>query len=80
MRRSARLRLERAIAADQLVRGAVVLEGRLGRGGQFGDDPLGEDFAELDAPLVERVDVPDDALREHAVLVEGDQFAQAPRA
>ena len=34
------------------------------------------DFAELDAPLVERIDVPDRALREDGVLVERDQLAE----
>ena len=40
---------------------------------ELGDDPLGQDLAKLDAPLVERVDVPDRALGEDAVLVERDQ-------
>ena len=43
---------------------------------ELGDDPLRQDFAELDAPLIERVDVPDHALDEHAVLVERDQLAE----
>ena len=43
---------------------------------EFRDDALRQDFAELDAPLVERIDVPDDALGEHAVLVQRDQLAQ----
>ena len=33
-------------------------------------------LAQLDAPLVERVDVPDRALREDGVLVEGDELAE----
>ena len=40
------------------------------------DDALGQHLAQLDAPLVERVDVPDHALREHDVLVERDQLAE----
>ena len=32
-----------------------------------------EDFAQLDAPLIERVDVPNDALSEDRVLVQRDQ-------
>ena len=43
------------------------------------NDPLGKNFAQLHAPLVERIDIPDDALREHAVFVERDQFAQRLR-
>jgi len=40
---------------------------------------LREHLAELDAPLVERIDVPDRGLREHAVLVERHQRAQRRR-
>src|SRR5438270_4812242 len=40
---------------------------------------LGEPLAELDAPLVERVDAPDDALREHAVLIKRDELTQGCR-
>ena len=47
---------------------------------QLGDDPLRQHLAQLDAPLVERVDVPDRALREDAVLVQRDQLAQQSRA
>src|ERR1700734_1349521 len=36
----------------------------------------GELLAEFDTPLVERVDVPDRALREHLVLVERDEPAE----
>src|SRR5690606_32527723 len=36
-------------------------------------------LAELDAPLIERIDVPDDALGEHLVLVEGEELAQRSR-
>src|SRR5438093_863300 len=40
------------------------------------NDPLGEHLAQLDPPLIERVDVPDDALGEHAVLIERDQLSE----
>src|SRR5436309_1591256 len=40
---------------------------------------FGELLAELDAPLVEAVDVPDHALGEHLVLVERDQPAEMAR-
>ena len=36
----------------------------------------GEDLAEFHAPLVEAVDVPDGALGEDGVLVEGDELAE----
>ena len=40
------------------------------------EDLLGQDLAELDAPLVEAVDVPDGALGEGEVLVVDDEGAQ----
>mgnify|MGYP006140977681 CR=1 FL=1 len=40
---------------------------------------LGYAFAQFNAPLVERIDVPDDALREHTMLIEGDQPAECRR-
>ena len=69
----------RPIALDQRVGRGVVRELRL-VGPQLGGDPLGQHLAELDAPLVERVDVPDRALREDAVLVERDELAERARA
>ena len=38
-----------------------------------------EDLAQLNAPLVERVDVPDDTLGEGDVLIVRNQCAQSPR-
>jgi len=43
---------------------------------QLRNDALREHFAELDAPLVKGIDVPDHALREHAVFVKRDQLAE----
>src|SRR3989442_9653719 len=40
------------------------------------DDALGQYLPQLDSPLIERVDVPDDALGEHAVLVERDELSK----
>ena len=52
-------------------------------GGAGGDElvanGLGEDLPELDAPLVERVDAPDEALDRNPVLVERQQTAQLKR-
>jgi len=45
---------------------------RLSRALKLGDDAVGQHFAEFYAPLVEGVDVPDGALDEDFVLVEGD--------
>src|SRR6185295_12530631 len=70
------LTFEPAIAANQGVGRAVVRE--LGLRGAFklGGGFLRQDFSQLDAPLVERIDVPDRPLGEDAVLVERDQGAQ----
>ena len=43
---------------------------------EFRDDALGQHLAQLDTPLIERVDVPDGALGEDTLLVEGDQLAE----
>ena len=43
---------------------------------QFRNDALGEHFAQLDAPLVERINIPNHALRENAVLVKRDERAE----
>ena len=71
--------LELAIAADQRVGRAVVLELWLRRAFELGNDALGERLAQLHAPLVEGIDLPDRALREDAVLVERDQLAERCR-
>ena len=44
--------------------------------GQFRLDFLGQLFTEFDAHLVVRVDVPDRALNENLVLVEGNEGTQ----
>src|SRR5438093_11670601 len=71
--RSCFLRTSPAMAADERVRRAVVPEWRLRRALELGDDALRELLPQLDAPLAERVDGPDHALREDAVPVERDQ-------
>src|ERR1044071_5231203 len=43
---------------------------------EFRDNALGQHLAKFHAPLVERVNLPDGALREHAVLVKSDQLAE----
>ena len=47
---------------------------------KFRNNALGEDFAKLDAPLIERVDVPDDPLGKDGMLVERDQLTQRLRS
>src|SRR5262245_44115319 len=67
--------LERPVAPDQGVRGGVVAEPGLRLALELRDDALRQRLAELDTPLVERVDAPDGALREDRVLVERDESA-----
>ena len=43
---------------------------------QFRDNSLSQHLPQLDAPLVERVKIPDHALREDRVFVEGDKFPE----
>src|SRR5260370_12187279 len=40
------------------------------------DDPVCQYFAEFDAPLVERIDVPDSTLDKNLVLIECNQLTQ----
>src|SRR5262249_40365040 len=67
------------ITPDQVVRGAVVPELRSCRALQFGNDRLRQRLAQLDAPLIERVDVPNDALGVDAMLVKCDELTQCFR-
>jgi hypothetical protein len=59
--------------------GAAVVLADLTLAVELAKDALGELLAELDAPLVERVDVPDGALDESEVLVVGDQGTESTR-
>ena len=59
----------RPIAADEVVGRTIVLERWRGPAFEFGDNALGKHLAQLDAPLVERADVPDGTLGEDAVFV-----------
>src|SRR3984893_10845096 len=74
-----RLALELAVTADQVVGRTVMAELWLGHALELGDDALGQNLAEFDAPPLERMDVPDGALGEHAVLVERNQLSQRRR-
>src|SRR5262245_29971325 len=47
---------------------------------ELGHDAQREHLAELDAPLIEAVDVPDRALREHAVFIQGDEGSKRVRS
>src|SRR5262245_593094 len=68
-----------AIPRNQRVGRAVVGQFWLDLTLELGRDAVGEDFSQLDAPLVERIDVPDCALHETAVFVKGDDLAEGRR-
>ena len=53
-----------------------MLEFRRSLAFQFGNDALRECLAQLHAPLIERINVPDHALSEDAVFVKRDEFAE----
>jgi len=54
-------------------------ECRISRTLKFGYDPLRQGFAQLDSPLVKRINIPYDTLRKYAVLVQRDQASQRVR-
>ena len=44
--------------------------------GEFRQDAVCQLLAEFDAPLIERIDIPDDALYENLVLIQCNQRTQ----
>src|SRR5687768_10413892 len=72
--------LQLPVATDHVVRGTVMAQLRLVLRFQLRDDLLGENLAEFDTPLIERINVPNCALREDAVFVESDKLAQSLRS
>ena len=46
---------------------------------KFRDDALGQYLAQFDAPLIERIDVPDGALSKDAMFVKRDQLPERLR-
>src|SRR5208337_4804670 len=71
--------LQLAVVANQRIRRTIMASPGFFLAAEFRDDAQGQHFAELDAPLIERVDVPDRALGEHIVLVESDELAERSR-
>ena len=61
----------------RLIRRAVMPQRGFRRALELRDDALREDLAQLDAPLVERVNLPDGPLGEDRVLVQGDELRRA---
>src|SRR5258708_4204541 len=76
---SSRCAPQAAVAADQVVGGTIVAELGGGLALQLRDNALRQYLAQFDAPLIEGIDIPDHALGEYAVLVEGDQLSQRCR-
>ena len=59
-----------SIAANQGVRGAVVVQYWLISIFKFWDNSLRQDLTQFHAPLIERIDVPDDPLRKDRMFVQ----------
>src|ERR1700691_6058106 len=68
--------LEFAVAAGKVVGGSIMLQPRIIRSLNLGNDVLGQHLAQLDAPLIEGINLPDGALGKYRVLIERDQLAQ----
>ena len=78
-RSSSQLRSRRYLRISALVLLSCASSGSAASPSSSGMIARGELLAQLDAPLVERVDVPDRALREHLVLVDRDELAERVR-
>src|SRR5271157_4842541 len=71
--------LQLAAAADERVGRTVMLEIKLGHAFEFANDTLRKSLTQLNAPLVEGVDVPERSLGKDAVLVKRNQFPERLR-
>ena len=54
-----------------------MIESGLHRALQLRDNALRQDFSQLYTPLVERIEIPDDALRENVMFVERNKLSQS---
>src|SRR3989338_2857377 len=61
---------------DELIGRRIVVRNRFGRG-KLRENAVGELFAELNTPLIERIDIPDDALDEDLVFVHGNEETES---
>ena len=68
-----------AVAPDKCLRRTVMPEWRLLYTFQLRDNAFRQYFAQLDAPLIKGINLPDRPLGEDAVLVERNQFAERLR-
>src|SRR3954447_21990847 len=62
-----------SIPPNQIGRRSIMRERRFRSALQFTNNALREHLAQLNAPLIERVDTPDRTLREHHMLVQRNQ-------
>src|SRR6185503_7943110 len=63
-----------SVMPDQIVCRAVMIERGLCRTLELRDNALRQNLPQLHAPLVERIEIPDDALREDVMLVKRDKL------
>src|SRR5579883_2494345 len=73
------LLLPRTVSLDQRIGRGIVLQFRLRCAFEFWHDSLRENLAQFHAPLIERADIPDHALREDDVLVQGNERTERKR-
>src|SRR5437870_13619470 len=76
---SASVHVECPETADQGICRAIVMQVWLAWILELRRNARGQLLAELDAPLIERVDVPDDTLGKNAVLVQRHELAERVR-
>ena len=69
---SSRPSLKVAIAPNECIGRAIMLQRWLIGCLKFRDNPVGQDLAQFDAPLIKRIDLPDRSLCKHAVLIKCD--------
>src|SRR5207245_10439992 len=68
-----------SISSDQAVRRTVMANRGLPVALEFRNDALCQRFAKFHSPLVERIDLPNGALREDGMFVESDELADSLR-
>src|SRR5262249_26706652 len=69
--------LQFPVTPNQVVSRAVMLQSGFRLTLEFWDNPLGQHLSNLDAPLMEGVDMPDRPLGKTRLLLKSDEFAEA---
>src|ERR1700727_1126774 len=65
-----------SVPLDQACRGSIMCQCRLCRALQFANNTLRQHLAQLNAPLIKRVDTPDRSLSKYRMFIESDQLTQ----